>query len=242
MLSGKARFAAMARARTLVGISVFWVGLSMLGDGFTTLVLPLRLADFADPASLATLVGVVTFLAIGAGMLVQPVAGALSDQLRGRRGRRGIVAIGVALVILALALFITTPTLLGILAAFVAVQLALNVAQAAQQGLIPDLVEGRWRGRAAGLKGFADLAGAFLAFVLLAIVLGSGGVTSATALIGAVVVLTALLAIVLVREPGDRDRPSAAERPPSLRAAFSVNYHAHRQFVGRLRPQADPAQ
>ena len=221
----------MSRARTLVGISVFWVGLSMLGDGFTTLVLPLRLTSLADPGILATVVGLITFVGIGAGLLVQPLAGALSDRFVGRSGRRAVLAAGVALIVVALAFFVAAPTLLAILLAFVLVQVAMNIAQAAQQAFIPDLIGERWRGRAAGLKGFADLGGAFLAFLLLASLLGSGSITVATAAIGAIVVLTALLAIVLVREPVGPGRPAERSTRLTFRAAFSINPRDHRQFV-----------
>jgi MFS family permease len=81
------------------------------------------------------------------------------------------------------------------------------------------------------LKGFADLAGAFIAFVLLAIVLGTGGVTTATVAIGGVVVLTALLATALVREPGGSGRPALTANRLNLRAAFGLDRAAHREFV-----------
>ena len=190
----------MARVRTLAGISVFWVGLSMLGDGFSALVVPLRAADLANPGSIATVIGLVTFVGLLAGMLVQPIAGAWSDRLQHRVDRRVQLFIGALLILAALGLFLLSSTLLGLLVAFVALQVALNGAQAVQQSFIPRLVDGAWHGRAAGLKGFADVGGAFLGFLLLAAVLGSGRVELAVIAVGAVVLASAVAAIALVRE------------------------------------------
>ena len=81
------------RLRTLVGISIFWVGLSVLGDGFASLVVPAQLAAGADPAWAATVIGGVTFVGLIAGMLTQPVAGRLSDRLYPRWGRRGLLGL-----------------------------------------------------------------------------------------------------------------------------------------------------
>ena len=50
----------MSSARLLFGISVFWLGLSMLGDGVNTLVLPRLLLDLGDDSSRATTLGVLT--------------------------------------------------------------------------------------------------------------------------------------------------------------------------------------
>jgi len=68
----------------LLGISVFWLALSMLFDGMNTIVLPAYLVDQAGEDSRATTLGLVTFIGIACGMLVQPPAGEYSDRLRPR--------------------------------------------------------------------------------------------------------------------------------------------------------------
>lgn len=74
----------ISRLQVLFGISVFWLALSLLFDGLTALVLPRYLLGQADQ-SRATTLGLLTFVGLLAGMLVQPVAGAWSD----RRGHAG---------------------------------------------------------------------------------------------------------------------------------------------------------
>src|SRR4051794_973654 len=150
---------AMDRLRTLVGITIFWVVLSLLGDGFATLVVPVRLSGLVDPAWAASVIGLVTFVALIAGMVVQPLGGALSDALYPRWGRRGSLAVSALLIVGALAAFGAAPGVSGVLLAFVLLTVAASLAQAVQQGFLPDRIEPRWRGRAAGAKGLADLGG-----------------------------------------------------------------------------------
>lgn len=218
------------RARLLLGTSVFWLGLSMLFDGVNTLVLPKHLLDVSDETTKATTLGLVTFGGLVVGLLVQPAAGALSDRLRPRWGRRGAAGVGVLLILAALAVFGTSRAVASVLLGYVLLQGAAAVAQAAQQGYIPDLVPERLRGTAAGLKGIMDLGGALLAFVLLGDLLGRGQTGAALTATAAAVVLTYVAGVALVREPLAR----AAAAPPAgprLRDAFRLDLGRHRTFA-----------
>lgn len=214
----------VGRLQRLIGISAFWVGLSVLGDAFITLVVAQRVAALAPPAQLATAIGLVGFVGLLAGMLVQPVAGAISDRLRPTWGRVGQVLAATGLVLLGLVAFKNADSLLAVAATFVLIQVAASIGQAAQQGFIPDLVDRDWRGRAAGLKGFADLGGAFLGFVLLAALLGPD-LGPALGAVAAVLVLSAVVTVLLVREPRWRAPATAAAQPaagrPALPGAFA---------------------
>ena len=186
--------------RLLTGISVFWLALSMLFDGINTLVLPLQLSEAASENTQATVLGLFTFVGLLAGALVQPVAGALSDRLRPRLGRKGFIGVGLLLSLGSLYLFAFFRGLVPLLIAYLAIQLSASFAQAGQQGLIPDLVEEDRRGLASGLKGFMDIAGAMLGFIVLGQLLGSGRPVLAIAAIGAMMVAAYFTAIVLTPE------------------------------------------
>ena len=54
---GMASAGAVQRARVLFGISVFWLALSMVFEGFATLVLPEQLLGLVDEPSKATTLG-----------------------------------------------------------------------------------------------------------------------------------------------------------------------------------------
>ena len=130
----------MQRVRLLLGISIFWLALSMIFDGINSLVLPQRLLGLVDDASKATMLGLLSFVGLIVGMLVQPLAGAFSDRVRPRWGRRGSLALGVLVLLPSLALFGLSRSVLAVVVGYVLIQVAASVAQAAQQGFLPDLV------------------------------------------------------------------------------------------------------
>jgi MFS family permease len=165
--------------RSVIGVSVGWLGISMIADGVPTLLLPHAL--LREQAGDATTVGVTTLIAIGLAALLQPVAGRWSDRV----GRFPVIAAGSLAAVAGLALFgparaasaATIVTLAGV-----------SVAQAGHQALLPDRLPASWRGRGGGLKGAFDVGGAFLAFVVLAFVLGAGAPALAAALLAAILV------------------------------------------------------
>src|SRR5688572_23213506 len=199
----------LRQMRLMLGISVFWLALSMLFDGINTLVLPLQLSELADQKSQATILGLFTFMGLLAGALVQPIAGALSDRLQPVIGRKGFIGIGLLLSLASLFLFAIFQSLVTIMISYLAIQVSASFAQAGQQGLLPDLVNERHRGLAAGLKGFMDITGAMLGFVLLGQLLGSGRHILAVGGIAAVLVVAYLLAVLLTPE----DKPSESKAP-----------------------------
>lgn len=214
------------RLRVLLGISVFWLALSLLFDGLTALVLPRYLLGQAE-SSRATTLGLLTFVGLLAGMLVQPLAGAWSDRLRPRWGRRGTLALGVGLILVALAIFGVSANIVAIVVGYVLVQITASVAQAAQQGFIPDLIPPERRGTAAGWKGLMDLGGSMLGFVVLGQLLGES-VRPALLAIAAVLLVMFGLTVSLVRET--RQSTTSAQDRVTLRDAFRIDLQQHRAF------------
>src|ERR1051325_11240605 len=157
----------LKQLRLLVGISIFWLALSMLSDGMNTLILPAQINALTKPNQQATILGLVTFIGLMADALVQPIAGALSDRWQPSLGRKGFIGLGVLLSLLALLIFVVLHSLFGVLLSYLVIQLTTSFTQAGQQGLLPDLVDERKRGMASGLKGFMDIAGAMLGFIVL---------------------------------------------------------------------------
>lgn len=217
--------------RLLFGISVFWLALSVLLDGVNTLVLPLQISGLAGGHNQATIVGLLTFLGLLAGALIQPIAGAFSDKLHARFGRKGFIGIGLILSLLSLFIFGIFPSLIGAIVGYLAIQISASVAQAGQQGLIPDLVDERQRGLASGFKGFMDLAGAMLGFVLLGQLLGSGKSILAIEVIGAILVAAYILAVYLT--PEDKPNKGMAVKTTTIPFAqiFHIDVSTHRTFV-----------
>jgi MFS family permease len=219
----------MSKMRLLFGVSLFWLGLSMLSDGLNTLVLPSHLFHFTTEANRATILGLLTFAGLLVGLLIQPIAGMFSDRLQSRWGRRGTIGMGVLLTLLALTAFSFTRSLVAVILSYSMIQVSANLAQAAQQGFIPDLVPTHWRGTAAGLKGVMDFGGAFLGFAVLGPLLGTGKIGLPIFAIAAILVLTLLLTMMLVREPLQPAYPMPTRF--SLREVFQLDLREHRSFA-----------
>ena len=192
------------KVRLLAGISIFWLALSMLFDGINTLVLPLQLSAMTNTQSQASALGLLTFIGLFAAAVIQPIAGAFSDRLRPGYGRKRMIGIGLLFSLLSLAFFASASSMLGIMLGYLVIQVSASVAQAGQQALIPDLVDERHRGLASGLKGFMDIGGAMLGFVVLGQLLGKGQPVMAIGVIAATLVITYLTAVSLTPE----DRPN----------------------------------
>ena len=217
--------------RLLLGISVFWLALSVLTDGINTLVLPLQIGGLSNQHNQATIVGLLTFLGLLAGAMIQPIAGAFSDKLYPRLGRKGFIAIGLLLSLVALFLFALLPGFVGVIVGYLAIQVAASIAQAGQQGLIPDLVDEPHRGLASGFKGFMDLAGAMLGFVLLGQLLGSGKAVFAIEAIGGILILGYLLAVFLTPEDKANKVSEVKTTTVSLSEIFHLDLKEHAAFV-----------
>jgi MFS family permease len=223
----------LKKLRLLVGISVFWVALSMLFDGLNTLLLPAHLLNVTGNNSTASALGLITFVGLFLGMLIQPAAGLFSDRLRPSWGRRGVLALGVVLLLASLLFFNFARTFLTTLIAYLLIQAAAAVAQAAQQGFIPDLILPQQRGVASGLKGFMDLSGAMLGFLLLGQLLGEGKLTLALIAIATVIIVLFGLTLFLIREPARSATPGNTDKisPVTLTAIFQLDVQQHRSFI-----------
>ena len=222
------------QTRLLFGISLFWLALSVLFDGINTLVLPVQLGKISSQDNQATLLGLVTFVGLLAGALIQPIAGALSDKLHPRLGRKGFIGIGLILSLASLLIFATFQSLIGVMVGYLAIQISASIAQAGQQGLIPDLVDEKRRGLASGLKGFMDLTGAMLGFILLGQLLGSGRSLPAIGAIAAILVVAYSLAVLLT--PEDRPAKGVTTKTTAipLRQIFRLDLARQSAFVRLL--------
>ncbi len=200
--------AAKAGTPPLVPLVAYWLGLSVTWGALTTVVLPSlvdeRVAPGVKSSAVALIAAAQAIVAIG----IQPVAGALSDRLRTRWGRRRpwIVA-GVVLQVLALLSLAVAPGYWSILLIMVGVELASNTAQGPYQGLLPDLVAPGRRGTASGLMGAAQLGGQIVGAAVAGIAVANGATTPAIVFAAGSVALGAATTVLRIREPDAHDAP-----------------------------------
>src|SRR5262245_7363256 len=187
-----------ALAEPTVRVRGRWVTLLVLANlgvwmAFFTpiqVLLPEQVAGIS-PADKETMLGLVTALGAAAAVVVNPVAGALSDRtsLRGY-GRRHVWTLGGALVgAFALVVLSRQHTILGVALGWIAAQTCFNAMLAALTAAVPDRVPVGQRGAVSGWVGIPQVLGLVVGVVLVtAVVTGTANGYLAVAV--AVVVLT----------------------------------------------------
>ena len=223
-----------------LSLSSFWFGISFLWGSFLAVVLPfLLLPEHPGPGNpaLVSAAGKNTALALLEGLglvlaiVVQPAAGAWSDRLRTRWGRRRpLIVVGALGGVVSLLLMVDAVSFWWVLGAYCLLQFCMNAGQGAYQGLMPDRVGAEQRGQASGWLGVATLSGQ------VAGVIAGGLLAPRAALvpIAAVVALTALITVAGNPEPPLPARAAATPRRSPAAAARAV-----REYLAEFRRYPD---
>ena len=161
---------AIAGSPNAARLAAYWFGIQLVWGAVLGISLQARCVALGGSESLATF-GEVSTLGALAAAIVQLIVGPWSDALRRNGNNRsafyGIGAIAGAIAIVGFYAAANVPELL---ASFVALQIALNVAIGPYQAILPDTVEGGRLGGAsawmAGMQSAGNAAGALLATVL----------------------------------------------------------------------------
>jgi MFS family permease len=156
-----------------IKISILGFALSALSNSMHTLILPVRVRELVGQAQQSTYLGLITFAGLIIAMLVQPVAGAISDRAGFRWGRRRpLIALGSIAAVLLLLGMGAAPSYTAIFALWCLAQMSLNVAQGPFQAFIPDLVPPGKRGLASGVKNLMEIGGAAALALLIGFFMG----------------------------------------------------------------------
>lgn len=150
-----------------VKISIFGAAIAVLWPSLHTLIIPLRLLEFASEAQKNTYLGLVTFTGSIIAVLIQPLAATLSDRFTSRLGRRRpFILVGTLLALLFLPGIGFSYSFVFLFSSYCLLQVATNIAQGPFQAFIPDLVPEKRKGVASGIKSLAEILGA-VAFLRL---------------------------------------------------------------------------
>jgi Na+/melibiose symporter-like transporter len=146
-----------------VKITIFGFALTALWQSLHTITLPVRLLDFVAESEKNTYLGLLTLSGLLLAMLVQPLAGALSDRSHFKWGRRRpFVLIGGVIALLLIPGFGLAGSYAAIFIVYCLLQVATNVAQGPYQAFIPEMVPPDKHGRASGVKGLLEITGGLL--------------------------------------------------------------------------------
>ena len=192
-------------------------------------LLPLQI-QFIDPENKAASLALVTVVGALAGLVVQPVAGLLSDRTRSRIGRRFPWLLAGSLVTAgSMAVLGFVGTVAGIALVFVVLSIGLSLNQGPAAAILPDRVPRRARGLFSAVGGlgviFGSLGGATLGAFL------AGSLVVGYVVLAALILAAAIGFIVLNPDHDNRDEPAAPMHWSMLVRTFWVSPRRHPDFA-----------
>jgi len=155
----RAKTAAEGSFAFALRLNLFALFLTAFWTPLNTLLLPGMVEPLAPASLRGSALGGLTLLGVGIAVLVQPIFGALSDRWQTEERRR-LPMTGAALLagpLLAAMWF--APNFAILLLVYIALQCGMNLAQAAFQALIPDVVREDQRSRPSATKTALDVGG-----------------------------------------------------------------------------------
>lgn len=187
-------------------LNALWIPLTFQDAALITIAVPAALLHLA-PSSHVVALSVLASVSALATMIVPPLAGWFSDRSRRRGGeRRGVVFAGVAFDVVGLVALAFAHNLFAFGAFLVLAIVGANVALAAYQALLPELVpRDRW-GAVSGVRGALSLVGTVLGLS----VAGIAPNPAVTFVVTALVVLACAPSLLWVRETRWEDHPDRA--------------------------------
>ena len=206
-----------------ITINIYYLGLTTLAQT-NGLIFPLLVQQFVGESRQATYFGTLRLWSLMVALLAQSVMGMISDQNRGKWGRRrpfifaGTIFNLIFISAIGFSLGMTGTRgfwflfLMAILS-----QISSNSSQAAQQGLIPDLVPEDKRGRFSGVKALFELPlPLLLVSFTVARLIGNSDMRLGILFAMVVLLLTMLITMLVSEKPLD-DIPPAMDWFPFLR-------------------------
>ncbi|MCJ7668741.1 MAG: MFS transporter [Anaerolineae bacterium] len=202
------------RAIDYITVNIYWLGLNFVTGGLTPIILPYLVQQFVPEVLKNTYYGGLRTAGLIVAILVQPLAGMLSDRSTLRWGRRRpFIFLGTMLDLVFLAWIARSGNYWMLFVAVLFLQFSSNIAHGALQGLIPDLVPREQRGRASGVKAVMELLPVILLPLLGIGLLVDQGRVWAAVLVIMVALFIAMILTMMVREEPLRERPEMLIKP-----------------------------
>ena len=223
------------RAADYLKITVLGFALTALWSSIHSLILPIRLLDFVPEAQKNTYLDLLILTGLVVALIIQPIAGAISDYSSFRWGRRRpYILAGTLVLILLLSGIVLSPGYAAIFAVYCLMQIASNIAQGPYQAFIPELVPENKRGLASGVKGLLSVIGGILLIRAVAVLMNrfpdnNTGISFSLLILGSLVVITLLITILAVKEKPWQGKFISPFTP--LKQSFNVNLKGKSRFI-----------
>jgi MFS family permease len=192
----------------LIWLGAFWFAISFNWGALLTVVVPAEVLRFVPEAQKGLYLGLLFAGGAVLAMVVSPLAGALSDRSTLPMGRRRpFVVSGVLLAVPGLLGMRYASTYAAFAAALLWVQLTVNVAGSAFNGLIPDKIPPAQRGVMSGVMGGMMMSGTIAAALLSGRLVGHGMTGIIYWVIAGVLLAGAAILVWKIRETPLRSAP-----------------------------------
>jgi MFS family permease len=218
-------------------INAYFFGLSFLWNSLHVIMLPAVLLLFVSNEQKNTVLGLLTGAGLVIAMIVQPIAGAVSDRWASRWGRRRpLILAGTLLDFVFLAAMAVAGGVPGLAIGYIGLQFSSNTAHGPVQGLLPDLVVPEQLGRGSAVKSALDMLGMIVASLVMGRLMLEDG-SNWPAMVGIVAAVLAAGAALTLLGTRERDsRHSAATGPlgKGLTDMFRVDWRSAPGFAGLI--------
>lgn len=201
-------------------INAYWLGINVISGSLTPIILPLLVGEFIGAEAKNSYLALLRASGLLVAILVQPLAGLLSDRNTSRWGRRRPYILGGGTTTLLLLTGIAlAPDYWWLFGVGLLLQVSSNVAHGALQGLIPDLVPDSQRGVASGIKTALEIPiPAILVGLIVAKIVSPTNIWPAMLVIMGFVLVTMLANMKVPEKPlAEEDRPAEDLRGPVVR-------------------------
>ena len=190
-----------------ITVNIYWMGLTTVSQS-NAIILPLLVQKFVGLEKQGTAFGSLRLYTLMVALLVQALMGMFSDRSTLRWGRRRpFILIGTLLNMGCIIAIGASPSYQFLFGAVILSQIASNIAHAAEQGLIPDLVRDDQRGRFSGVKSVMEL----VPVIIVALTIGrmiERGRMWAGILVAIGILFLSMAITMFVREDPLRDPPA----------------------------------
>ena len=144
-----------------IKVTIFGFALTALWSPMSAIIMPLLILNFVAESHKNTYLGLITFVGLILAIIIQPLAGAISDRSSFSWGRRRpYILVGTLVSIVLLMSLGLANSLTAVLLIYCFLQVSSNTAHGPWQGFIPDQVPANKRGTASAVKGILETLGA----------------------------------------------------------------------------------
>ncbi len=200
-----------------ITINIYWLGLNIASGSLTPIILPFLVAKFVPPEVKGTYLAYIRVAGLAVAMMIQPMAGLLSDRNTSRWGkRRPFIFVGTILDLVFLTIIALAKDYWTLFVGILLLQFSSNIAHGALQGLIPDLVPEDQRGRASGVKAIMELL-PILIVTFVGPLVEKGYLWGAIGFIMFSFAVTMAITVAFVQEEPLREKPIEPLAEPLLR-------------------------